>query len=61
METCFRNFSIQWKHVSGTFHTMETCFAQVFHGVEKGGGSAMFPAGRIGKGFAGEGGGVVRS
>ena len=47
MERCFAKFSTQWKHVSGTFphngsmfralfHTMETCFAAGFHGVENG-------------------------
>jgi hypothetical protein len=46
METSFPGFSTQWKHVSENFphngsmfrhvfHTMETCFAQRFHTVEK--------------------------
>ena len=46
MERGFLGFSTQWKGVSrnfphngsmfrALFHTMETCFAAVFHGVEK--------------------------
>jgi hypothetical protein len=46
MEEGFAGFSTQWKAVSenfphngsmfrGFFHTMETCFAAVFHGVEE--------------------------
>jgi hypothetical protein len=46
MEEGFAGFSTQWKRVSenfphngsmfrGFFHTMETCFAAVFHGVEE--------------------------
>ena len=42
METCFKNFSIQWKHVSGTFphngNMIRVGFpwcGKGFHGVEK--------------------------